>query len=632
MAGARGADLALLGLLFLLGTALLLAYVRAFAASDEVDYMLLARSFAEEGRLDVATPHDELASPAWAIGNLSVRGTGTEARVLSAYPPLYGVLVSPFFLAFGLAGLFAVNVLAFLGTTALVQRMGARLTSSPWLGVLGAAAFAGATFSLSHAARLWPQALSVLLVVAAARPFFGSWPASRRALFLAGVAAGTAVGVRYVNGALLAVLGAWLLGAPRDRLIAFASGALLPLALVLGLNARLHGHPLMTGYGSLVDPRGTLPLLAAVLLAAVAIGWRLGWRLPERSPVDLRLLAAVLAVAAVAAALALPSARTSARVLYAEVVDMRSFPPPLIPSVYKKALLQSCPFLAVAGLGLVLGRRQGCAPRPLTLCAALAATQVLVYATHRFGGWSAFHGGINSLNMRYHLEALPFLVLLCLPVARELYPDARSRVRAAIGVFACVVVIAPLAADHERLYPLPWAFTNLPLALAAMLLVAALALLARPAARGPRLAFAVLLVPAVAYSVVASVADTLVTHVTLRASRALADEVRRRAGAGSLVVVCGKPRAADVAPLVLEGLEVADACIDRGRSLGALLARHEAAGRAVYFLDGGDVPGWPEAAERVRRSRPPGTSGWIRVGSPDPTRLAPRRRIGPGSG
>ena len=95
----------------------------------------------------------------------------------------------------------------------------------------------------------------------------------------------------------------------------------------------------------------------------------------------------------------------SARILYAEVVDMGAFPGSGVDDI-KKALLQSDPIFVLAVFAPILMYKNRIKKEFILLLVALSIIEPLA-----FSAGVQFHGG-GGYNMRYFLEALPFLTIL----------------------------------------------------------------------------------------------------------------------------------------------------------------------------------------------------------------------------
>ena len=139
--------------------------------------------------------------------------------VISFTPPLFALFALPFSVL-GFHGLLLPNLLAWLGTTALILSEARRLGCTRLAVWVGGLAFALAGFSLEYAAGVWPHALSTFLCFAAFVSGLRAMESERaRAAVLAGLCAGLAAGVRYQNAVLAALLAAalWLFSERRWR-------------------------------------------------------------------------------------------------------------------------------------------------------------------------------------------------------------------------------------------------------------------------------------------------------------------------------------------------------------------------------------------------------------------------------
>ncbi len=190
----------------LLATAAILTATTVFGifTVDENHYLTSVRTQAA-GRLSV--PEYDGLSASLELAHFDPHPLSRPLELRSTrVPPLYAPLAMPFYWL-GWRVLFALNALALLIAALLVfqlARLHAHQPHTPWL---AAALFVLGGHSLGYAQALWPHALSICLVCAAL------WSAARRRsggplclALLAGLMAGLAVGVRYQNIVIAAML------------------------------------------------------------------------------------------------------------------------------------------------------------------------------------------------------------------------------------------------------------------------------------------------------------------------------------------------------------------------------------------------------------------------------------------
>jgi hypothetical protein len=144
----------------------------------------------------------------------------------NAHPPLYYLLLGVAIDTLGpsFLGYRAISIVATLGSTLLVARIVAKLTASPWFGVVGAAAFGLSFNAVEVGLEVRAYALCVCLVLAAFSAYLdwlGTHPArlrsATRVLFAGALA--TAVATNYSAFFFLAAALAtpWLLGVSHGR-------------------------------------------------------------------------------------------------------------------------------------------------------------------------------------------------------------------------------------------------------------------------------------------------------------------------------------------------------------------------------------------------------------------------------
>lgn len=431
---------------------------------DEGTYHLMVANLAEGRAFWIWNGYEETPSPELVAATL----LPLDGRLVAVPPELFTLLALPFYLLLGYRGLFLANALAFLATAALVgwlaTRLGGRDTMLP-----AVLLFALATFAWDYSQAAWPHAVSALLVTAAfaAALLAGGAGAERTEgaseaggagglgwALAAGLVGGLAVGVRVDSVLALPALVLPLVFArpPRWRLAAaVAMGTLPALAALAAINRVKFGTWSPLSYGP-VGPAGTigryLPLALAAG-AALAVAWALT-RPAVRARLSRRGLtaAAGVALAALVAALAVPEVRRLAWAAlhggWQLVVDLRARPLDIAEpalertasgalvyvGAFKKALLQSCPWMAALAVPLAVAARR----RAALLLALVPAAYVAFYS------FSAWHGGL-SLNLRYWVPGLPFLAVIGGLVWREL-----SAAAGAAGRRAAVLVGAALAA------------------------------------------------------------------------------------------------------------------------------------------------------------------------------------------
>lgn len=502
----RRAEVALLGALLAAHVAASLFWTEPGHLSvDECTYHLMVKSLADHRELRFRNGYEEF--PSIELVPVSVRIAG--GHLYPVTPPTYAVLAWPFYRLAGYPGLFLLNNLAFLATLALTALLARRLFGDPRLALAATLVLGLATFLWEYSQAAWPHALSTFLVLAA---FTAAWEATRAAsertafawCLLAGAVAGIGVGVRLDVALALPCLLVLFLFVPLRRAataLGIALGALPGFVALSLANLAKFGTASPLSYGPGMARSGDwthyLPVaalgLAALLACRLAVSPRVRGRLGAAGWLAAGLLALGLA-------LLVPALRELLERLLvgtAQLVwDLRWLPldhqrPALSRSaggglVYfghlKKALLQSCPYLALLVLPALAALR-GHADR-----GRLAALALVPGAFLAAYGYFAWDGGM-VLNLRYLAPTLPFLAILSAWALRETFAGlglAHPAPWAAVWITAAFwwLAVRPHADAVDVIEP---RLLVLPHLLAALTAAAALALALRGPAAGTRL-------------------------------------------------------------------------------------------------------------------------------------------------
>jgi hypothetical protein len=404
---------------------------------DEAIYHWMAKSFAEQGSLDIWNGYAEFPSPELRHRYIRAR----EGRLVPQYPSLFPVLALPFYRFFGFFGLFVMNALAFVGVVVVCFFTARKLFGDAELALDSSLILILATFAWEYSQAAWPHMCALLFAVGAfylsIRAYFSRARTTSILLALAsGTVAAAGLGFR-LDGILVfpALLLPFIFSRPARlrEALALLVGTLPAIAVLSAMNEAKFGvfSPFSYGEGRNVQ---TIPLLICVS-AGVIVG--LAWIATRPKPQEwvrnhrialgwLASIAVVLSVVLVAG-----SWDVVHRVLrdgYVSVVDVRALPADRVVAerssgggvlyigAHKKALLQSMPYL---GLLLVPLMRM---MRPDKDFFALATLSVAPLAVIAFYAYSfPFHdvGGL-CLNTRYFLLALPFISILCAYAIKDL--------------------------------------------------------------------------------------------------------------------------------------------------------------------------------------------------------------------
>jgi hypothetical protein len=431
--------------LLILGTILFATIIPGVFIIDEDNYLVNVMAL-RRGHVAVAntaglSPSSELIYFDPSFESRIVNST----PVASTAPPLYGPVAVPFSW-FGWRGLVALNILAYLATTAFVFVYAARYAirlSTPWL---AAGAFALGGFVLEYAQGLWPHALSLALctggILVASQVLERGRPTMAAA---SGLLLALAAGIRYQNAIVLGAVGAgiFLWSARRWRnTVAFSLAAALPLGASAAMNyARLGSwNPISKG------PRYiNVPLLndpTTSFFDPLVMFWARIVDFSVRPP------------------LVGPS---FAWMRY----DPESGAHLMLGSVAQKSLLQSAPwailaFLVLAGAWLPFFGLPDRQRRQLRFLSLITTAVILVFACS-----GVFrHEGL-SFNQRYHLELLPLLAVgFAWALDRFEWRERPILAGVLCGMLPAVLLVFGMAPGSTRIVLL----LKFPLILAALLL------------------------------------------------------------------------------------------------------------------------------------------------------------------
>lgn len=550
--------------LTLLGLVAALLFVPGIFTVDEdnaVAWLVALRS----GRLSLPGTDGLPASRELLFFEPAVASRG-PGPALSSVPPLYALFALPFSWL-GFESLVLPNLLAWLGTAALIvgeARRQACTRLSAWTGGL---AFALAGFSLEYAAGVWPHALSAFLCFTAFVLALRAMDAGRATTAaLAGLCAGVAAGVRYPNAVFAAAVGlaVLLLARRRWRLsFAYALGVVLPTLACAAINRARMGsfHPFSKGPGYTHLP---VPGLAAPPAHAYDTWYSFVGRV-----VDFSLY---------------PKGALWTR-MGGRYGDSGAL---LLLSAVKKALLQSAPWILLALVVMTAAWRrvQPADGQRRTLRAALlvCGAIMLLFAlagTKRDEGWSH--------SQRYLFDLVPVAALALALRLSTLMPTWRSLVfgaTAGAAMAGTFLLFSPASLVRQL------ALLRVPLLLA---VVPVALLLVGRRWPGLRRFEAPTLAVCLGWATVVHLGDDLPAARAMRAANR-----QRRAAVEAILprtpsaVFAHQPAA--LGPLLFDrDVVVADTAVDAGRDAPALIDAMHKAGRRVFAV----LVNMPEA-ERAR--------------------------------
>lgn len=599
--------------LVVLFTGINLAYVLLWLppghfSIDEGIYHLMARSMLDGHGWLAANGYAEFPYPPFTMRFLVPSGE----MLAPQYPPLLPLIGAPFLAALGFRGLLLVSVLSHTLAVVLACRIGTRLFGDARLALGAATLYGVGTYALGYSQSAFAQTLTATCLLAAVWMLVRRDSPALRDFVLAGFWIGLG-GLARLDAFLAAAGIVWWLLWSRPLIhtwrpgLGLAAGLAPALAALAAINAVKFGNWNPFSYGSQggnTDPTAHLPLLLALAAAGAAFlatRSRRYVQLPRRVRMAVLLTGGLLA-AGLLHAYAPQVLPRFARGVLALLVDMRFY---LVSAnefwldtgdggairydgVYKKALFQSLPLLAVGLLfGLQAAKRDPVTGQPRLLLWTVAVTMMAPYLI------LSWHGGL-AFNQRYFLPVLAALLLLSLAVLRDAARGSLPGGSLAAG--ASYAAILYLAARSVTLPGLPAPDElALPLVLAAALGLAVAVSMRRDGASGNtmRLLLGFVAGAAVAWGVVTSLGD-------------MGDSHRRRAtnadiGGWSLgvfpkrsVIVAGYPD--PYFGNVDHGVLFANPEIDDYASMNAIIERADALGYSLYFML--NESGWKTLAAR----------------------------------
>ena len=596
---------------------------------DEVAYHFMTRAVADGHPSEVFNAYREHPSAALEVP-ITRAIVAHEGRLVAKYPYLLPWLAAALYPWFGFDSLILVNLMAHsavLGLTWWLARY--FLRSSGWA-LAAPILLSVATHFWEYAEGAWPHSLAMAFSTAAfacavkcrASASAGGAPKSALVWALAsGALAGLGAGARLDVILWVFIAAALLCGLRRGGLLlALVAGASLGVALLALDNYgkfgffwpftyRADGSALLATYGRYA------PLLAVAVALTVAILVAGSGRAAAWVP-SLRRFSAAAAIAVGLLLLLWAPARTFYGGLFDIAVDLSALDPSRVePAMqrttsgavmyfghYKKALLQSCPYLALLVVP-VLRRRATPAGEP-SLWPLYVPLGVLltVFATR------SWHGGLG-LNMRYLLPALPMTSVLTVWAMREIRPVHKLS-------WALLVASASLTLLVYLLLPLPpgtaleLKLLAMPVLLAGVLFAACLG--AEFVARaGTKRLFEscrlLLATSALCWAALTSLAYDYPAQRALRSYNAeSAALVRERIEQDSLLFVQFIDPFSKL--IDAERVRLANPFQDNLVSLVPLASHHLGFGRAVYGVFSG--PGWERVIPLAR-------AAGLRVGNPE---------------
>lgn len=416
------------GALFFIALAIVFTTQPYAFTVDETLYIEMARAMAERGSFNLS-PVDALADGPTILRRFT-HDVASEA--MPQYPSGYAVIAAPFYALFGLKGLVLLNLISAFVAVFLTWRIGRSLFAEKDVALHGAVLFGAASFISCYAFGIWPHMLSLAILLAGAERLAAAPELDGRSRLSAFAMAGLwlGIGLTIRVDMILAIFAAliWirLFAAPSHRLsgVIFLLGLLPGLALATGLN--LHKFEALSpiAYGPSAEDkllaRYQLQIIAAGLafLPLLLIDFGKPWVHRGLGLLKQKFVLPALLILGAGAILAVSPLRSLAWNIYVLLVDLQQIEEARFYGgmvrdtsgyisflgIQKTALLQSLPFLCLAGLAIPAFFK-GEHTRAHAVCLAMISGPILFYAL------TQWHGGY-SINMRYFIPILPFACLL----------------------------------------------------------------------------------------------------------------------------------------------------------------------------------------------------------------------------
>lgn len=456
---------------------------------DETVLFAATETFWREGTLVIDNGFEQFGHSAMLFNDLLKPG---PHGAVPQYPSGYTVAMVPVYALAGIKGIMAVNAIAGALSVWMTHRLAVLLTADHRTAHVSALLLAVCSFLVIYAKAVWPHAIATAFVLTTCFFFLravgcaGYW---RRDAVLAGLVLGLGLLVR-VDVVLIApaLLATGLVMAARPwALIALAGSGVLPGALMAsGFNWLKFGHFFPVSYGTtggggtalgsylwLLAGVGLVLVLCLGLRATPTAGRRITfWALPF---IGLMLGALLLIPALDPLKQGLYRLGTGTYTLW---IDLRvkggggqaTLHPDgtlTVFGLYKKAVAQSLPWMAI--IGVLLVRK----PQPETRAGLIFCALAIAVWTPLFARTS-WHGGFAT-NMRYFLPVVPFVCILAASAWCAL-PSLTRRATILCWMAGIALTFAAIAAT-VAFHPQPAIATlqhNLPLAVFVLLLALAL--------------------------------------------------------------------------------------------------------------------------------------------------------------
>lgn len=563
---------------------------------DEVLYHRMTRDLVAGNGFFLENGYEQMPSP--ELEALYLRATA-DGHLAAQYPYGTAVLAAPFYVALGLRGMFVVSALAFVAALWLCRRIALQLLRDRTTALVACLLLA-TTYLAEYGVAAWPHATAVVAVLGAATLAIDGYRANgRRALVLAaasGLVAGVGATFRLDVLFCLPALGAPFFFASPTRfrsLLALGAGLIPGAAFIVATNlARWHAlSPLSYGPQQQTNQYPLFALAAASPVIPLWLATRPRSRAWLRAHAQQVTLAGLFVVLGGVLVVGADSLLRSVQGIGTLTFDMRLLPTPgevigskalIFGAGFKKSLLQSSPFLAVALVALWRAVKQREDLRRIGWLFVVPATLI------GFFGAFAWHGGI-CLNQRYLLGALPFLCILVAYVVRPWLDGGRTHWLAALVAVAVAIAyraLIPMTFEGRETF-----FLTVPALLSLAVLAASVV-----AERGRATVLAVLAVAGAAGWSAANTYDDARNSRSLRAYNYNASRNLAAVLPDHAIVFVTVPEPYYGIIEYRDDVIVALPYLDQSASAGSLIARSLATGRRVFVA----MPksGWNELESR----------------------------------
>jgi len=441
----KNESVVLIILLALIGIVLTATTIKGTFIIDDINYMVSVIGLSE-GKLTV--PNTENLAPSRELFYFDPdanKRIADRSSVVSLVPPLYAPIALPFLL-FGWRGLVFINTLSFLLTAAVIFIFAKRLSkerSTPWLAL--ATVLCGG-YAIEYAQGVWPHMLSMFLCVAGVYVAYKARQEAKPIVAIgAGLLLGIASGIREQNIFLTACVGLTLLLWGKERLrsaVLYGLGVLIPLTMSATLNYyRLglwHPFPKVGAYAQ----QATDQFHRSSLLEPFKVFWA---KVIDFSTHEL-----------------IPDPIVS--IVYKKNMISGAI---LVTGVVKKALLQSCPWIGLVLIVMILiwMGKKGVWSNLQTELRALSLLIIPTLLMFTLAGYGRMDG--LAYNQRYFHELIPLAALVLALSVDGLY---LSKIKMLIGFLSAgllfaIVLMLPSKQMHDI------AIIKIPLFLALLLVI-----------------------------------------------------------------------------------------------------------------------------------------------------------------